>query len=323
MALYLMSWVLSVEMAKRFFPETSLFTDDAGAYILVDRIGLEFSHVSNELNALDGYDPKWFTLGKLFAYKAQSESFVHLDMDVFLSKPLPAELLSAPTFAQNPEYFYNGGSKCYLPDEFERVVMNDGHGWLPEEWKWYRQHLHDIQKAVCCGILGGNRIDFIKYYANLAISILDHTSNINQLSALENKRHHSILLEQFLLPACVDYQNTIQDSAYKGVYIHYLFNTLADAYKSEPDVGYMHLMLGNLKNNKSFANILAKKVKRDFPDYYERCIKCARDLNIQPHPARYILLTTFDKREEVSLLEAERIIQKDDVPMPPQYDSSA
>jgi hypothetical protein len=110
----------------------------------------------------------------------------------------------------------------------------------------------------------------------------------------------------------MDYQKTVQDAAYKYISIHYLFSTLADAYTSQADVGYTHLMLGNLKNNKSFATILAKKVKRDFPDYYEKCIKCARDLNIQTRPTRYILLTTFDKGEEVSLLEPERIIQKDD-----------
>ncbi len=317
LSLYLMSWVLSVEMVKQFFPETFLFTDDAGADILIDRLGLEFSHVSKELNALDAYDPKWFTLGKLFTYRAQTEPFVHLDMDVFLSKPLPLEFLSAPVFAQNPEYFYTGGSKCYLPGEFEKAVMNNGEGWLPEEWKWYRHYLDGIQKAICCGILGSNHVDFINYYANLAISIIDHPSNTNQLSALEKKRHHSILLEQFLLPACIDYHNNIKDSAYKGVYINYLFTTLAEAYKNEAEVGYTHLMLGNLKHNKHFANLLAKKVKREFPEFYERCIQCAAELNIQTRSTRYILLTTFDKQEEVSLLEEERIAQEDDSPLSP------
>ena len=267
-AIYLMSWVLSVEMAKKYFLETSLFTDDRGAHILIDRIGLEFSHVSKELNALDKYDPKWFTLGKLFTYKAQTEPFIHLDMDVFLSKPLPLELLSAPIFAQNPEYFYLGASKCYLPDEFEKAVMNNANGWMPEEWKWYTHNLDSLQKAVCCGILGGNHLDFIKYYASLAISIIDHPSNIHQLSVLEKKRYHSILLEQYLLSACIDFHQNAQHSIYKNVYINYLFNNLADAYNNARETGFTHLMLGNKKNNKSFAYLLAKKVKRDFPAYY-------------------------------------------------------
>ena len=54
---HLLSWVLSVELAKKHYSDTALFTDDQGARMLVDGIGLEFNSVSSELNALDNYDP--------------------------------------------------------------------------------------------------------------------------------------------------------------------------------------------------------------------------------------------------------------------------
>lgn len=43
---HLLGWVLSVETASKHYSKTSLFTDDKGARMLVDSIGLEFDHVS-------------------------------------------------------------------------------------------------------------------------------------------------------------------------------------------------------------------------------------------------------------------------------------
>jgi len=122
--------------------------DDEGARILIDGLGLDFLHVSRELNILDKYDPAWPALGKLFAYKLQTAPFVHIDSDVFLWKPLPPEVTSAPVCAQNPEFFAIGYSDCYLLDEFEAVMKGDGTSWLPEEWKWYRHTLGNIQKGI-------------------------------------------------------------------------------------------------------------------------------------------------------------------------------
>jgi hypothetical protein len=48
---------------------------------------------------------RWWTLGKLHAYRSQTTPFVHLDSDVYLWSPLPRRLTSAPVFGQNPERF--------------------------------------------------------------------------------------------------------------------------------------------------------------------------------------------------------------------------
>jgi hypothetical protein len=70
---HLFAWVLSVETARRHYPETCLVTDAAGARLLVDEIGLPFKHVSTELNTLDQYNPDWWALGKVYAYRMQTE----------------------------------------------------------------------------------------------------------------------------------------------------------------------------------------------------------------------------------------------------------
>jgi hypothetical protein len=53
----LLSWALSLETARRHYPETALYTDSRGADLLVGRLGLEFGEVSTALDALGGTDP--------------------------------------------------------------------------------------------------------------------------------------------------------------------------------------------------------------------------------------------------------------------------
>jgi hypothetical protein len=127
-----LAWGLSVETAKQHYPETWLVTDDAGARMLVDGLGLQFTRVSTDLNALAQHDPDWWALGKICAHRLQTEPFVHLDTDVFLWKRLPQRLESADVFAQNPEPIWSG-TPYYQPERLERVLGPASGGWLPDE----------------------------------------------------------------------------------------------------------------------------------------------------------------------------------------------
>jgi hypothetical protein len=112
---HLLSWVLSFELARQHYPETVLVTDDRGKAVLADALRLPFRTVDTSLNALAGRDPCWWALGKLYAYAAQSQPFIHIDSDVYLWRALPDEIIAAPIFAQNPECF-KFGQGCYRPD---------------------------------------------------------------------------------------------------------------------------------------------------------------------------------------------------------------
>ena|ERR1035437_10813147 len=68
---HLLAWILSFETARKHYPKTSLVTDDAGARMLVDGLGLGFDDVSTELNALADHDPAIWMLGKLRAYRVR------------------------------------------------------------------------------------------------------------------------------------------------------------------------------------------------------------------------------------------------------------
>ena len=99
-----LSWLLSVGLARRHFDTLSLHTDNEGARLLVDRLGLGFDHLNVSLNVLDNADLDWWVQGKLLTYAQQQESFVHIDSDVYLFKPPPARVTSAAVLAQNPEW---------------------------------------------------------------------------------------------------------------------------------------------------------------------------------------------------------------------------
>ena len=274
---HLLAWVLSLETAKKHYPETSLFTDDEGARLLIDGIGLEFDHVSTELNVLDGNEPEWWALGKLYTYRAQTEPFVHIDNDVFLWKPLPKRMESAPVFAQNPEYFDTDWG--YRPEEFRAFVKSVSGGWIPKEFEWYTSGV-EVQRGECCGIFGGNHIHFIQYYADVAMELVEYPINQAAWPHLGRTVSRNHLVEQYLLAACIDYHKHRQNSPYRGINIQYLFNSSDDAFNPDQakEVGYTHL-LGTSKRNRVIAERLENRVMSDYPEYYERCLSKRAKLN--------------------------------------------
>jgi hypothetical protein len=269
---HLLAWVLSVETAKQHYRETYLYTDDAGARLLVEELGLRFTQVSTALNALAGVDPEWWALGKLYTYQLQRAPFVHLDNDVFLWKPLPDRLTSAAVFAQNPEPFTPGHS-YYQPAEVEWVLNRIVPGWLPAEWIWFRRSGRP-QRGECCGIMGGNDLDFIQHYAGQALKFLAAPANQSGLRALGEKQLHMLLLEQYLLAACVEYNDREHRSAQRTSTIDYLFGSPGDSFNPAAlaCIGYTHLAAG-AKRNPHLARQIERRVHHDYPTFYTRCVQ--------------------------------------------------
>jgi hypothetical protein len=264
---HLMGWVLSLETARCHYPRTALFTDDDGARLLVDTIGLEFDSVSTGLNALAHHDPQWWALGKLWTYRAQDAPFVHIDNDVFLWNRLPEWVETAPVLAQNPEPFL--GESAYKPELIDYFIRTAGSGWLPEEWEWYRQQV-GIPRGDCCGIFGGNATDFIRHYANQALRLVEDPRNRRGWAMFGDKSDHMILLEQYLLAACVEFHRN-QDSPFRDLRIKYLFASIEEAHHAGNAVrlGYTHL-IANAKRNEAVATRLEQRVARDYAEHYER-----------------------------------------------------
>jgi hypothetical protein len=269
---HLLSWVLSTQTAMQWYPDTVLYTDEAGAALLVDCLGLKFGQVSTALDAMAPTDPDMQGAGKLYAYSLQAEPFVHIDSDVYLWSPLPARLTRAPLLSQNPEPFELGASH-YHPEAFEEA------GWVPEEWKWFYTQTETVQRGDWCGIFGGNAIDLINHYACLALRMVEHAANRPTWSRLIDTAGAGDafgLVEEYLLSACLEYHRRHEDAGERDVHMEYLFASVAEAYGRTVPArsGYTHL-IGVSKRNPVLCRRLELRVSQEYPELFARCAECA------------------------------------------------
>jgi hypothetical protein len=261
-----------VEQARKHYPCTALYTDDEGVRLLVDELGLPFEHVSTPLNGLASHNPDWWALGKVLTYSLQEQPFVHIDSDVYLWSPLPGRLACADVMAQNPEAF-NTSDSGYRQDLLQQSIRAVN-GWIPTEMSEYTPRA-GIPRAACCGILGGRRVDFLRYYASQAIRMLEHASNHPAWPILRDEHHLrgelNMMFEQHLLVACLDYHRSREESPYAGIRIEYLFSDVGDAFKRAAEVGFTHL-LGGAKQDAQVLARLENRIRTDHPVYYDRCM---------------------------------------------------
>jgi hypothetical protein len=268
---HLLAWGLSLSCARRYYPDTVLVTDRAGKKLLVDTLGLQFDSVSTELECLRTADPAWWALGKLMAYSLQDRPFVHIDTDVFLWKPLPPEVESAPVLAQCPEYFHRHSGRGGI----DMTAVFSGHGLpLPIEWEWANSREDTFVREENCGILGGCRIDFLRHYSQTAVNLILHPQNAPVLDGLPHKSN--VAIEQFFLAACLDFHRHRADSPYRGVRVKYLFPSWDDAVNPNCSTraGFTHL-LGGSKSSPAVARRLEERTKREDPGYFRLCQRVA------------------------------------------------
>jgi hypothetical protein len=200
---HLLAWGISLQAARRHYPDTVLITDRAGKRLLVDQLGLSFRDVSTELERLREVDVGGWALGKLVAYGVQDKPFVHMDSDVFLWKPLPGHLHQAAVFAQCPETFHSV-NEPFNPRDIEQAFAENGLA-LPIEWQWYRSREKHAFREENCGILGGNDLDFLRYYSSAAIDLVTRPQNASAWSRFPEKECFNMIVEQFFLTACLDF----------------------------------------------------------------------------------------------------------------------
>jgi hypothetical protein len=272
---HLLSWGLSLRLARRHFPETVLITDTPGKTLLVDSLGLSFTHVSTELDEFRRCDPNWWSLGKLAAYRMQQQPFVHIDADVFLWKPLPPGMLSASVFAQCPED-HPPMDTWFRPEQVELAFARFGLS-VPAEWEWSNSRSLQFFREANCGIIGGNRLDFIQYYASLAIDLMLNEAYAPAWGTLNDLSGYNILLEQYLLDACFEFHRFHPQSPFRGIHMRYLFPSQAEAFDQESAarVGYTHL-LGDAKRDPYIARRLEERTRQEDADFYHHCLQLNR-----------------------------------------------
>jgi len=261
---YLYSCTLSFECARRHFDETILYTDDAGAELLIDKLKLPFKKVFTSLNDIDHYDSSWWTVGKLYTYSMQRRPFIHIDNDVYLWKALPKHFLKATIIGQNPEYF-EVGSSWYRPEKFDPIIASQR--WLPDEIIWYRRQSSN-QMAVCCGILGGCDMAFIHRYAIQALKLIDYSLTEETYRSLYAD---NLLIEQYLLSAFINYHQHHRNGKATKHESAYMFESAEAAFNPTISVqaGFTHL-IGGAKRNQALMKRLENRIYNDYTEYFER-----------------------------------------------------
>lgn len=269
---HLLAWGLSLRLARQHYPDTLLVTDKAGKALLIDRLGLEFKNITTDLEVLRGEDAGWWALGKLLAYSLQDRPFLHIDTDVFLWKALPSSVANAPVFAQSPE-FHPPLDLCSGPGDVEAAFARHGLS-LPVEWEWSRSLGEPAYREENCGIVGGQNVDFLRYYAELGLQLVRDPAHAPAWAELPDKDGFNMMVEQLLLSTCLDYHRFHPHSPWRGIHIRYLFPTWADAFDPvrTAQAGFTHL-LGFSKSDPVVAQRLERRVQLEDRDFYRHCVQ--------------------------------------------------
>lgn len=249
---------LAVRHLRKHYKEIHLITDYNGARIFKN---IGFTSIDKSLeNVPKRYSETW-SLGKLYAFKTISEKgdpFLHIDYDVFLSKPINPEFLKIKeiivqsielnlnVFGYNVDYFYKN---CPI-----------------------RNYAQDIKVdyAYNCGVFGGSNLEFINKYATSSIDMVMKKENIDFWIKNQTKKNpdfkdfsKAILAEQYYLAVCLKYFNVnpglivcsdLESRYRKGTYWPF------DPFVKE-HIGYLHVF-GSFKD-KWFSDYYAGKLKFD------------------------------------------------------------
>lgn len=275
---FLSAWTLSVNLACQQFKEIELVTDNFGKKILVDKLGLPFTKVINEIDEKipDHVKDIYWAFSKLWAYFLQKEPFIHIDYDVFLWKRLPDSILEAPLFGQNTE------SDIWKIDLYRLGyrMMCRHLKYKPEDWTVVHPYIHKNNIAINAGILGGNDIEFLSKYASTAVKIITSEDNkegfeiIKRLDKLIDGKIAggcNVITEQYLY-------SSLCYSTGKWNNLKFLIDEQEAFTENDPHIiineicrkiGYTHL-IGYHKKNPSVMDRLRTRIQQEYPLYYER-----------------------------------------------------
>jgi hypothetical protein len=169
------SCILSCLKFKQNYGEVTLYTDDLGKELLIDKLEIPYSKVHVELNELQDYPAELWALGKVLTYSLQEKPFIHADTDVFLWDKLPVDFLKTDLFAQNLEYNFP------KYNEVLEIVLNEFKAISKDLFPIYSR-TKDVY-AYNAGIIGGTSLDFFKELKSKVFEIID--ANLDKLHLVD------------------------------------------------------------------------------------------------------------------------------------------
>lgn len=237
----LLCLALSVHKSAEHFSKVELVTDSEG-WDIIKELNLPFTSVKTILDDIPEEQFGFWALGKIYAYQAQDEPFIHLDNDAILWDGLPDWAKKSELFVQNTE------DKDWFEGSYRAEVRHASKvlEYFPPNW-------NKTSEAYCTGIFGGTDIEFIKDYCAEALKFINDPRNRRGWFMISNKGSYCIIFEQYLL-ACM------ADSHSKNVTF---FDKFLDK-KKLASYGYTHIW--GAKKEKNIETLLTKSLGKHYPE---------------------------------------------------------
>lgn len=263
-----MSWALSCLLLYEQYPEIDLYTTDAGRDVLIEKLDLPYTSVhilpENRLISTDNW-----ALAKLLTYQQQTSPFLHVDGDVFIWKPFSQALLGSELIVQNIETdrtVYEGAlQRVFSP--MQSVADKFNTSLIPPKTS-------DIM-ACNAGILGGNDLDFIQAYTQLAINIAQTVSKPEEM----NTSTYCMLFEQYVFARLTQKYCKSVNTFFDEPVADIRYTEFENFWRMKK-IGYYHLM-GQFKHNQLNLNLLTAEIRQRYPTTYYKILNAVKAASIQ------------------------------------------
>lgn len=258
----LMSWVMSCQCLRMYYDEVALYTDEQGKQVLIDLLHLPYTEVHvvyDETLCL----PQHWSYAKIKTYSLQTKPFLHVDADMFLFKPVKAEVTKSPLIAQSKEV----GTTYYR--EIIDKLFEDSALELPE---YLKEGLKEEAIASYnMGLFGGHDMAFIHAYCKEALAVCDRNKAICQ------NGNFNLLFEQMLFAYKAKEENIPVSTIFPQVFNDNGYTAAGFCQLNRCDEkGFFHL-LGGHKRNLEVIETFVEIFITLYPDYYKLI------LSLYPH----------------------------------------
>ena len=248
---------------KKNNPKSPLFFygDSDIVHILRDLFKLPYDEYKIfDRHILEGN--KYYCLPKIITYSLQNAPFIHIDTDIFVSKPFPQYWDRSDLIAQHQEH----------DSTFYKLVYD----YLKES----KVKLLDIQK-VCVeetyinsynlGIIGGRDINFFKEYIQCIKKFM--TINHKNMYSAEQKCLFNVVFEQWMFYALAKNRNEPVSTFYHEIVKDFVMPNgfVPERIVNQYPIDFIHIM--EHKKHVRCNSYVARNMLLEFPDTYERILK--------------------------------------------------
>ena len=310
----LMSWALSCLSLRAHYDEVALYTDSVGKHLLIDTLKLPYTEVNVVFDNFKCLPQHW-ALSKIKTYSLQTEPFLHVDGDVYISKPLPEDVIHSPLVAQNREI----GTSYYK--HMMNWIQSRPEIKLPE---YVVKGLNEESVASYnMGFFGGTDVDFIQRYCDEVFHFMD-SNKMNDSTSIGANLDCNVFFEQVIFAVYADREKRKvasvlgKDMHDKGYTRSEFCNLMAF------NKHHIHHLLGGHKRNPYVLRMLVHATKRRHSKVFLRIMEICPDLKgkifASPliktnHQTGYLpyLAHIEKKRNEWGRLNLEELIEHEEV----------